>query len=329
MENNEAVVSEKGFSGSTIKIIAIVSMLIDHIGAVIMERYMIYAGINEVIMSGDPSVWMPQYGKFYFSYLIIRCIGRMGFPLFGFLLIEGFTHTSNKKKYAIRLALFALVSEIPFNLAVRNDWNDISYQNVFFTLLLAFLALWWCEYVWTKEVKKLIGNLCLVVTALLGGYWVTSKFIDLFADSENKIVAMLIIVSVCAVIILLAFFRYGTLMGIEAVWKVSVATAGVVVLMMAAELLRTDYAGLGVLAIVAGYVYKNNKKKSFIAEWIVLSVFNFIEIFAIAALPFVKRYNGKKGLNLKYVFYVFYPAHLLILHLISWALGYISGPFGI
>lgn len=326
MNNMTEQEAKRGFSGSTIKIVAILSMLIDHTAAVVIERYMTSTGAYELIMTGDPSVWMPQYGTIYAIYTIMRAVGRMGFPLFGFLLIEGFTHTSNRLKYVMRLGVFALISEIPFNLGIMNDLTDLSYQNVFFTLFLAFLALWWCDYIWNKEIGKTLGMAAMVASSLLMGIWTATQFLS-FGETEAR-PALTVLILIATMVVWISQYRYGYTQGIEKLRKVSVCATGVAVLMFFAELLSTDYSGLGVLAIVAAYVYRNKKTRSFVAEWAVLTVFNFFEIFAIGALPFVKHYNGKKGLNIKYIFYAFYPAHLLILHLISWMLGYIPGPFG-
>ena len=94
---------KKGLSGSAIKIIAIVAMLIDHIGAVIVER-MITAQSGGVYSYEDPLVVLDT---------VLRGIGRIGFPIFCFLLVEGFVHTRNVAKYALRLFAFALISEVP------------------------------------------------------------------------------------------------------------------------------------------------------------------------------------------------------------------------
>lgn len=323
MDNVTEQGTKRGFSGSTLKIVAIISMLIDHTAAIVIERYMNSTGAYELIMTGDPAEWLPQYGVVYTVYTVMRAIGRLGFPLFGFLLIEGFTHTGNRLKYAVRLGVFALISEIPFNLGIMNNLTDLTYQNVFFTLFLAFLALWWCDYIWNKEIGKTMGMAAMVASSLLMGIWTASRFVS-FEDR----VPFTVLVLIATMVVWISQYRYGYVQGIENLRKVSVCATGVAALMFFAEFLRTDYSGLGILAIVAAYVYRNKKTGSFIAEWAVLTVFNFFEIFAIGALPFVKHYNGKRGLNIKYIFYAFYPAHLLILHLISWMLGYIPGPFG-
>lgn len=116
-----------GLTGCRLKQIALVTMLIDHVGAVLIARW--YAL--------SPEEWI------YALYAAARCVGRIAFPIFCFLLVEGFLHTRSPGKYALRLGLFALLSEIPFDLAV---WGAVSLwdnsQNVYFTLLLGLAAIW-------------------------------------------------------------------------------------------------------------------------------------------------------------------------------------------
>ena len=106
----------KGLSGSTLKLIAIVSMLIDHVAAAVIVR-VLYAGH-----------WTEQL---YQIYRVMRSVGRIAFPIFCFFLVEGFEHTRDRKKYALRLFLFALISEIPFDLAFSAEILEVQYQNVF------------------------------------------------------------------------------------------------------------------------------------------------------------------------------------------------------
>lgn len=103
-------------SGFWLKIIAMVTMLIDHSAAVLL----------------------PYDSSLYF---ICRSIGRLAFPIFCFLLVEGFLHTSNVKKYLLRLGTFAIVSEIPFDLAFFHKFMYMGHQNIFFTLFIGLLVL--------------------------------------------------------------------------------------------------------------------------------------------------------------------------------------------
>ena len=121
-------------SGSDLKLLALIAMAIDHFAAVVILNKII---MPNVPLSPDSDVWI-----WYQIYSFMRFVGRIAFPIFCFLLVEGYTHTSNKKKYALRLFLFAVISEIPFDLAFKQSFFDTSYQNVFFTLLIGFLVIW-------------------------------------------------------------------------------------------------------------------------------------------------------------------------------------------
>lgn len=115
----------KIFSGSILKLIAVITMLIDHIGGNLIDKY---------------TVLFSFAGRSIYLYPLMRGIGRMAFPLFCFLLIEGFIHTRNRVRYGVSLLIFAVISEIPWNLLHSGKFFYNS-QNVFFTLFLGYLGL--------------------------------------------------------------------------------------------------------------------------------------------------------------------------------------------
>lgn len=93
-------------------------------------------------------------------------IGRIAFPLFAFMIVEGYFHTRSMKKYVGRLFVFALISEIPFNLVMGSSLFYPLHQNVLWTFLLAVFLIWLNEL--AKKKGKLwlrlitcIGTLCL------------------------------------------------------------------------------------------------------------------------------------------------------------------------
>ena len=237
---------KKGLSGSTIKIIAIVAMLIDHIGAVIVER-MIAAQSGGIYSYEDPLVVLDT---------VLRGIGRIGFPIFCFLLVEGFIHTRNVAKYALRLFAFALSSEVPFDLAFAGRVFYPDYQNVFFTLLIGLLVMIAFRAIEEKMTAPRAVKLLLDLSALVVG-------------------------------------------------------AGI------AQLINTDYAAIGVVCIMVLYVFRNNRANQLLAGSLVF----MWEIPAPFAFVPIACYNGQRGLRMKYFFYVFYPAHILILFLIACLCG--------
>ena len=202
-----------------LKCIAIVSMALDHTGAVL-----------------------------YPSQIWLRCLGRIAFPIFCFLIVEGFFHTHDVRRYMGRLGVFALISEIPYDLAFRGVPLEYAHQNVFFTLLIG------------------IGMMILLER---NREW-----------------------PVKAVILLLA--------------------------MWLAVLIRSDYNFRGVLLIFVIYIFHESR-------WLAVTaggLWNFlyqgvIQKYGVLSVLPLALYNGERGRKMKYFFYIFYPAHLLLLYGIS------------
>lgn len=116
-----------GLSGTALKTIACVTMLIDHIGASCIE--------NGLANAASVPVWLGTLDS------VLRLVGRLAFPIFCFLLVEGFVHTHDVKKYIGRLLLFGLISEVPFDFAFFRTPFEPGYQNVYWTLALGVLAM--------------------------------------------------------------------------------------------------------------------------------------------------------------------------------------------
>ena len=153
-----------GMSGSTIKMVGIITMLIDHIGFALVARVLVFK------VSNGEYLW-----ELYTVYEILRGIGRLGFPIFCFLLVEGFGRTRSKVKYAMRLGAFALISEIPFDLALTGRVLDFDYQNVFFTLLLGFLAMCVFDFVGKKRIPKIPA--IVIDLAALAAFMLAAKIV--------------------------------------------------------------------------------------------------------------------------------------------------------
>lgn len=117
----------KILNGSHLKLIAIITMLFDH-----------FALVFKAELSAPLFTLM---GKGISPAFILNKLGRLAFPIFCFLLVEGFIHTRSRRNYAISLAAFALISEIPFNLMKSGQLFYLGSQNIYFTLLIGFAAL--------------------------------------------------------------------------------------------------------------------------------------------------------------------------------------------
>ena len=125
------------FSGTALKTIACITMLVDHIGASCIEAGILTPGLDAGTLSQDTLSAYPLYRLD----MVLRFTGRLAFPLFCFLLVEGFIHTHNVKGYLGRLLLFGLLSEVPFDLAFFRTPFAPQHQNVYWTLALGVLAM--------------------------------------------------------------------------------------------------------------------------------------------------------------------------------------------
>ena len=134
-----------------LKLIALITMTIDHIGAVIFTETEIF-----------------------------RIIGRIAFPIFAFLLTEGIFYTKNKWKYLSRLLIFALISEIPFNLALKDHsifYSD--HQNVFFSLAIGLLMMIILEEIKKKELHYILDyalSLLILIIACIIAYMLKTDY---------------------------------------------------------------------------------------------------------------------------------------------------------
>lgn len=106
-----------GLSAMTLKYIAMATMLVDHMGYVLFP-------------------WI----------LWLRCVGRIAFPIFAFQIAEGCIRTHDRRRYALRLLLFAVLTEVPFDLAFNGQVLYLGYQNVLWTLLAGALVCWAADW---------------------------------------------------------------------------------------------------------------------------------------------------------------------------------------
>ncbi len=318
----------KGIPGSTLKLLAIFVMLIDHIAATVLSNILVSVNF---FMMGSAASQDPYYQTMSAVYFIMRLVGRLGFPLFCFLLVEGFIHTRNKLKYVIRLALFCLISEIPFDLAFSGQVFYMGYQNVFFTLLIGFVVM--CGFQGISERLKEMKWLPLIsVIGVAGGGYIVATVINsgiymlnsiIFTATGKSLPAFLlyysdtrfIIMALVGAILLLIIYLAGR-KGHKSFDIVFADLAVLALGMQVASLLRTDYSAFGILTIAVFYVYRRNPFKSALAGGIVLNIMTLDEITAFFTLIPIAKYNGERGLRLKYVFYAFYPVHLFILYII-------------
>ena len=221
-----------GLNNNQLKIIGMVVMLLDHAGVILF----------------------PQYE-------LLRIIGRVGFPLFAYMIAEGCTYTKSRKKYLLTLLAMAIGIQTVYFIAMGS-----LYQNVLVTFSLSVASIFAVDtFVRNKNLKHgvmMVAALSLVV------------FLSLIAP--------------------ILFEKQGFVI---------------------------DYGFFGVLLPVAVYYSKGKVwKLSSTAAILVIRglLYGELKWFALLSLPLLFLYNGERGkAKMKYVFYIFYPAHLAILYLIS------------
>lgn len=132
-----------------------------------------------------------------------RIIGRLSFPVFAFLIVEGVVYTSDIRCYAKRLGIFALISEIPYDLAFSGTVFEGHDQNVFFTLLICVCLLWilrfecstankvlWCVFAsWLAEFIRADYGFRGIVLVLLFYFFREKKVVKTVLSCTWMIVA--------------------------------------------------------------------------------------------------------------------------------------------
>ncbi len=207
------------------------------------------------------------------GYEILTCIGRLTFPIYAFMIAEGYHYTKDLKKYLKRLLIFALISEIPYNLMTESTVFYPFGQNVLWTFILSLLCM---------------------------------KAIDKVRENKNAVVGWLL-----AALVITGFY-------------------------FAATLTMVDYFGDGLLMAVVFHIFRGEKWYNKLLQAVSIIYINFemmkgftyeFELFgydltfprqgfAVLALIPIFLYKGKQGPKnkvTKYLFYAYYPAHILLL----------------
>ena len=201
-------------------------------------------------------------------------LGRLAYPIFAFQIVEGYFHTHDVKKYLKRLFLFAILSEIPFNLMTAGGLLNPFQQNVLFTFCLGILLF---RFLDRMKAKSTAAWAVSVPFAVVGGYLLGMvTFVDYYGYG---------------ILMLLAFYLFR---------NVKHGWLGLILSMI---LINGEFMG--------GLTYE----LSFFGRTFCL----YQQSLAVLALIPISLYNGKQGPHnkaLQYVFYAFYPAHMLILALI-------------
>ncbi len=223
-------------SGLILKIIACTAMAVSHFGCIFMNLL--------------PSIWVD----------LLYYTGRISFPIFAYLITEGWQYTKSKSRYMLRLLGFAFLSQIPYMLAIGGAGATSFELNVLFTLFLGTCVLWIEDR--ALEYQGLSRNLLLILTLLP--------------------------------------ISLGFLFRMDFGWE--------------------GILGIGLMGLVSQKNYKlgvllNTMALIYLADFSVYYGIAFL--FTLPAFILLYFYNGSRGrVKCKYMFYLFYPAHLTILYCI-------------
>ena len=233
-----------------LKMFACITMLIQTIGVAVIEKGLIHLdqytqdSLNQAMAQDSRLMTLAGIGS------IMQLIGGMAIPVFTFLLVEGFRNTSDYKKYLLLMVLTAVISEIPYDLAVGGKIMDWSSQNAMVTM-----------------------SICLIML----------KCLDIFKDGSGFTGGLVRMMIVLAAVVWVSLFRaeYGLCM---------VLLAAVFYVFYTQNVLKT------VLGCIISLMYITGPL-SFYGIWC---------------------YNGERKDRInKYVYYAFYPVHLLVLGVIA------------
>lgn len=245
-------------SALCLRTIACIAMLLDHLGYLFSARW-------------------PEL-------TVLRWIGRIAFPLYVFLLVNGYRHTRSRDIYALRLMLLALLSQIPFSLCLYGQ-PFYPRLNVYVTLLCALLAIWAGDTLRQLPAGKLLRFLppMLLAAAL--------HFSPIPMDYGAK-----------GVLLTLIFWLFPG----KPFWM----AAGMLLTCFYPNLLQTA-------AWLAHLLAGEPAVPPAISQW------ELVQLWALAALPLVRLYNGQRGYTprtpigqkgLQWAYYLFYPIHFLVLY---------------
>lgn len=256
----------KKINGNTLKVIACFTMLIDHVTAGIL-----FFVLTKGLYADDAS-----FDRLKTIYYFLRGVGRTAFPIFCYLLVEGYLHTKNRLRYALSLFFFGLISELPFDIAfyARDDVFNLNilevlranedklskHCNVYFTLLIGLMVIRAMNMVYSRLKETAIPMyVSYILTAIPLGLGV------LLANALHT-----------------DYHGYG-------------------VMLIAIFYVFRNYTPVD---LIAGYLFIS----CFSTE--VYSFPAFILLF------FYSKKRGRNLGNMKYVFYLFYPVHIFLIYII-------------
>ena len=332
---------KKGLTATSVKTIALVCMIMDHFAASLYQGLILSHRLSSGITFMDSFL---LYDKAFSSpeglvYILMRMIGRISFPIYCFFIVEGYKHTRSRLKYLLRLVIFAVISEVPFDLAIFGTVFYPLYQNVFITLAIGLAMVWGIDELTSREFRMpvnvlLMTGACITASFVLAG--IVMRFglsffsapIEEMSNGERLHLVSVVFVSLWILIALLIlvmlllvrrtnrerFIRMSKIIAVAGLASILADQSDVIGSM-------SDYGAMGIITILIFYLLRERKTRSAVWACAFLAISQVSEIPGFAAVPLINAYNGKRGNYNKYIFYILYPAHLLIFGLTMMLIG--------
>lgn len=238
-------------------------------------------------------------GYCFYGPMILRIIGRLAFPIYVFQMTEGYRHTSNRLRYAVRLAIFGLISQVPFSLMIEGvpmQWN----LNVMFTLLIGYLAIWLLE-----TLKHRAGLLALGIGIVLGVQML--YFREILQSDYGK----------TGILLALAFYYlYPSRRQPEPQGLLRSHRNQSTILLIACFLVVFSPTLIHMVGQLARALIGRSWSIDAPSPW------SFAQLASLLAVPLCLAYHSSRGWTpktkagqkaLQFGFYAFYPVHMLIL----------------
>ena len=260
---------KRTYDAFTLKMVAIIGMLLQHTAIV----------FHEVIPFG---LEIPMHFA-----------GGLTFPILAFFLVEGYKHTSNVGKYMRRIFLFAVISQIPYTMAFSR-LIPIFSLNIMATLLLGLVLLWLYDKIKSRGLFWFIFVLLVAVSLVFDWGIIGPIMIIMYrviSDEKRRRVAPSIFAGTANIVMNLIAF-----VGVMLIFLAESTTQSV---SQAVDLTLASIAETGINPILAV----------------------MFAIGSLCAIPLIRRYNGERGRSMKWMFYIFYPLHFVVLLLIGYAFG--------
>ncbi len=262
-------------TGTTLKVIACIIMALYTFSVSVMENGLIHIGdydtttLSEALSADAGLMALSGWAS------VLQLVGGLAVPVFAFLLVEGFRHTSSYRRYLLTMLVFAVVSEVPYDLAMSGTLFTLNGQNALFSMAICLVMLYGLRmFVERKGAFPRLAQLIIVFAAML--------WCDLLHSGFGMCTVLL-----TAVYYLLYEHKGGRLL------------AGVGVCLVS-----------GILPLLMGYSG---------------TMFYLTGVLSVYLLWTYSGARGRSEGGRKYLFYAFYPGHLLLLGLVSLVVGGVWG----